>query len=178
MPFYKDGSEAIENNILATERLEELLATNPGGVENMAAVAADYEYAPAAGKVAVLERINIYVEDNVKFTAITYGGLTLAVGITVWIESGGELAKMLTPLPVTNIGHWGLVTGRDAYLTEFSTGVNQMAQVRWTFNRGGGPIVLNGDDGDKLIMTTGEDMSGLVSHYAQAQGGLYDLAGR
>lgn len=178
MKFYKNGSLALADIITPEQRLEELLATDPGGVDNMATTADDYEYAPAAGKVAVIERLNVYIEDNAKFTAITYGAIPLTVGITVWVESGAAEAKMLTPLPVTKIGHWGLVTGRDAYLTEFSTGVNQMAQVRWTFSFGGGPILLDGDDADKLIMTTGDDMTALVAHYAQVQGALFDLPAR
>ena len=176
MKFYENGSLAMADNITPEQRLEELLAD--GATTNMAAAASAYEYAPAAGKVAVIERLSVYIEDNVKFTAETYGGLTLSVGITVWVESDGEVAKLLTPLPIKKIGHWALVTGRDAYLTEFSTGTDQMAQVRWTFGRGGGPIVLNGDNADKLIMTIGDDMTALVEHYAQIQGALYDLPAR
>lgn len=140
------------------------------GVVEMATTAAAYKVIPPEKFLYTLERMHVYIEDNAKFRGDYYGGsAALATGIKITKENAGGVLVNYTPYLYTKIGHWGLGSGRDMQPTDFQTG-NDIALVRWTFNKAGQPVTLNGNDGEFLKFNVADSLAALVSHLAIVQG--------
>lgn len=148
---------------------------NGTGTTEQATAAAIYKYVPPAGYIAVIERMNIYIEDNGKFRGDYYGATgALTNGIVVSINNAnGDALKILTPQPVKSIGLWGLVAGVDVIVTDFVSG-NDFFLIRWTFGRSGRPIYLDADLGHYLKINIQDNLgaggAALVSHRMHLQG--------
>jgi len=141
-----------------------------------------YYVAPPPGEAYVLSRMNVYLEggQSKKFDANMYGSnAALATGIVMTVNNPSSVIKLLTPQPIQKIGHWSLLAGIDVFFTDFPSGKSDMAVVRWSFDRGGGDIVLNGDKEESLRCTIidplGSGGAGLESHLMQVQGRKFNL---
>lgn len=164
--------------LAAEDRVEQALDTvgDGSGTTNMATTSDTYFIAPPAGTIYALNRLNAYVEDgiNEKFGADLYGGIAaLTTGIDISVEDANGRLKLLTPKRIQKIGHWGLLAGVDMFFTDFPASSADMAMIRWTFEKGGGAIWLNGDKGEFLQMVIHDDLSDLVEHRAAVQGFRY-----
>lgn len=164
--------------LAAEDRIEQLLDTvgDGSGTTNMATTSDTYLIAPPAGTVYALNRLNAYIEDgiNQKFGANLYGALpALTTGIDISVEAASGRLKLLSPMSIQKIGHWGLLTGVDMFFTNFPDSSADMAMVRWTFKKGGGAIWLNGDKGEFLQIIIHDDLSDLVEHTVSVQGFRY-----
>lgn len=131
-----------------------------------------YSYAPGAGTIAYVERMNLYMRDASKFQGQGYGeGTVLATGITVQVTDSAGTAAVLTPEPVKSIGHWGLAAGVDVNLSDFLNGEDWFL-IRWTFSKGGAALCLDGDASASLDFVLPDSIAHLTYHVAAIQGGV------
>ena len=134
-----------------------------------------YKCVPAATEQYRLARLHAYIEEGVneKFDAALYGA-TQAVdstGIVVSVENASGTFETLTPLPITQIGHWDLVAGVDMKFTDFPSGAADYCGVRWTFAKHiPGGLIIDGSRGEFLQFKVQGDLSDLVDHRVQVQG--------
>ncbi len=128
------------------------------------------EFFITADSPCEIHRMVIEIEDTSGFAAAEYGnlGTNLTNGVKVSVDDhlGNELVDLVDGLNVTTNAEWARLC-YDADLKTWGAG-NEFLMVRWTFARSGQPITLT--DGDKLIVTLNDNLSGLVSHYFMVQG--------
>ena len=152
------------------ERINQLLSTvgDGSGVTEMATTAAVYQIIPASNEIYKLERMLLYIED-LSFRADFYGATAaLTNGIIVTKEDGSGVIDTLTPEPIKKLYHWGLVSGIDV---ETSTDPgNDATIIRWTFSKGGGPLILDGRLGHFLKFNVQDSLAALDSQLANIQG--------
>lgn len=160
----------VTGNIL----VEWLTLDNDGSTVNSAVdgSGADQRFIwqPPSGKSANINRLIGYVEDQGTFDSGDYGnGLALSSGITVTVEfNDGSSIDLLDGQPITQNGHWARMC-YDTAVSTYGTG-NEYLSFRWTFAKEGKPIKL--EDGEKLVVTIRDDLTGLVSQTFRV-GGLY-----
>lgn len=136
--------------------------------------AADKYYAgPADGKYWVLHRGILYIEDATTMTVSTYGGISaLTNGVKLYTTTGGPDGTQAVDLTggesIHNNGEWsGLCY--DVQFTSPGNG-NDVLSARYTFSKAGRPLILNGNNSDKIVMQTQDSHTGLVSHRFLVQG--------
>ena len=157
-----------------SDRISQLLSTvgDGSGITEMAsATINEYIYKPASGTVAILERALITIEDATIFAANKYGGVTaLTNGLSVTLKDGNDATiHNFSPNAIKKTYHWGLMAGSDVTPEAFAAGADRVV-IRWTFTKGGYPLVINGDKGEYFSVNVTDDLSGLVSHLIQIQG--------
>ena len=79
--------------------------------------------------------------------------------------------RIITAYPVKTNPDWGSYC-YDASVSKYGTGIEQLL-VRWTFNKLGRPIILDGDKSEEMGLILNDDFSGLEGHYFNMQGLLY-----
>ena len=141
------------------------------GVTEMATTPATYKIVPAAGVEYRLERMLIKIVDAAKFSGDQYFGVGAALtnGILVAVKDASGTITNYTPAPIKTSADWGLLAGPDVALTDVTAG-EDMLIIRWTFAKGGGPIILSGDDGMWLEMQIQDTLAEATSHQATVQG--------
>ncbi len=100
-----------------------------------------------------------------------YGNLGAALtnGITVRLQdSGGTVLDLTDGLPVKTNAGWGQLC-YDVDLKSWGAG-NELLLVRWTFERAGQPLRLEGEDSGRLEVVLNDDFTGLLAHTFQVQG--------
>lgn len=154
-------------------RVDQLMSTDGAGggtTEMTVATPTKFYYTPPGNRVATLERMLVYVEDNAKFAGGYGGAAALTNGLMIHVEDeNGRTIHDFTPNTIKKNGHWGLLAGVDVIVTDVSAG-NDFMLVRWTFGRAGAPLVLNGLEGEKLVIHVQDAMNTLVSHLCVVQG--------
>jgi hypothetical protein len=121
--------------------------------------------APPSDEIWAIERVLIYIEGVGQFSATKYGplaALTNGILIEIHRESTGERFDLTAGIPLKTSAD----ISRHCYdVTHFNWGVGAEAMgARWTFAKGGAPIVLDGSKGDHLDVIAQDDFSGLDSH--------------
>ena len=177
-------TSAIQNHPPNKDRIDQMLClTGDGsGVSEMAVNGAvtpqEFTYRPAidpiynVAVVALLERMNIYIETASRITPALYGDVDLSSGVGVKVtikDASNNVIHNFTPVALTVTQHWGLVAGSDVTPSAFAAGVDAV-NVRWTFTKGGSPLVLDGRAGEYLSVLISDDLSGLTSQLMQVQG--------
>ena len=121
--------------------------------------------APPAGETYLIARMLVHIEDNANFLASNYGGVsTLANGVSIKVEdSSGVIMDLCDGHDIQSLSHWGMMC-YDLDYVEFGSG-NNFANVRWTFEKGGEPLELKGDLGQKLVVTINDDLTALVEQH-------------
>jgi hypothetical protein len=72
--------------------------------------------------------------------------------------------------PIKTNVDWGpYVGGVDVKISSYGAG-NEALGARWTFERMGRPVVLDGDIGEFACFRMNDNFSGLVQHYFHFQG--------
>ena len=129
----------------------------------------DYKIIPPEGSVYVIFRALIAIQDT-NMDAQQYGAMAaLTNDVTMSIQSGGEVElDLMDDVPVKSNSAWGRLC-YDALLTDFGTG-NNFFNVRWTFEKAGTPLYIDGDLGEEFCITLADDFTGLINHYFQLQG--------
>ena len=132
---------------------------------------ADIAYVqPPAGSILRLTRMIIYIRDNGQFNASNYGNratLTNGISVRVQNDSGTILNLTAQETVVTNAG-WGS-NCYDVDLKEWGSG-DKMLMARWTFERAGYPIRLDGDNNERFEIVLNDDFTDLVNHAFNLQG--------
>lgn len=132
-----------------------------------------YISAPSASeRDLILQRIIITIEDTTGFSANEYGNLAAALTNGVVIQHRQSDETIVTDLtdgePVKTNAGWGSKC-YDVDLKTWGVG-NEFLLVRWTFERSGSSIHLNGGSGDRLAVRLNDDFTGLVSQSFEVQG--------
>lgn len=126
---------------------------------------------PPAGEVWAIYRTLIYLEGVGQFAAAKYGPLDAldpGIPIKVYRGSTGESYDLTDGLPLKTAADISRHCFDVAYLA-WGVGANSIT-ARWTFRRGGSPIALVGDLGDRVQLVAADDFSGLGSHTFKLNG--------
>jgi hypothetical protein len=129
-----------------------------------------YIQAPA-GKVYIIHRMLVLVEDGVGMRAERYGTLSGALGNGLVLEhkDDNRVYTDFTPSPLTHNAQWGGYC-YDVDVKAWGAG-NEVLVARWTFSKSGQAVELNGDgENQRLAMTLQDNFTGLVSHTFLVQG--------
>ena len=128
------------------------------------------------GEVLQLHRIMVSVGDSGSFDSGSYGnGLALVngiQGILAVVPPGGgtllEVSALEAPIK-TNTDWAGYVF--DTRVDSYGSG-NEQLSARWSFDKAGQPIYLDGDKGggEKLIVRLNDNFTGLTKHRFHVQG--------
>lgn len=130
----------------------------------------DFKIQPAANQMFILHRMLVFIKDTTGIDADAYGnGIVLTNGINIkYSHAAGVVVDMVDGIPITVNGDWGRLC-YDVELKAWGAG-NEILVVRWTFDKAGEPLVLNGADGDRFVVSLNDDFSGLLAHYFMVQG--------
>lgn len=146
-----------------------------GGTKNAngdySSTATDFKLSPASGERFEIARLNVAIGDSGQIDSGKYGNnITLTNGITVAVKNAaGVIVDITDGVPVMRNPDWSHLAGVDALPMEWGTGVGKLV-VRFTFERTGVPLQLDGSSGEYLAVTLNDDFSGLSEHYFMAQG--------
>jgi hypothetical protein len=138
-------------------------------IGNYAAGVEQFKYSPT--KKVELHRLITYIQDTGNFAVSTYGnGVVLTVGLRVVVRNindalvqaldGGE--------PVKSNADWSSLC-YDINYHSFGVGDNALA-VRWTFERAGAPVLIDGTLGEYLAVELNDNYAGLTDHTFNVQG--------
>lgn len=125
---------------------------------------------PAAGETFFVTRILMNLRDSA-VNADDYGAISggLTNGITVKVFQGStEIADLTDGVAIQTSGDWARVCYDSNIYTWGAGDVFQGA--RWTFEKHGESLRLDGSQSEKLVVTCNDDLDGLVNHYFVAQG--------
>ncbi len=162
---------------MSEDALYRYLDTNGNGTGtkqatgNYATVSDIFYIQPPAAVDYFITRLVIGVEDTTGMQAEEYGNLGAALtnGITVRLQdSGGTVLDLTDGLPVKTNAGWGQLC-YDVDLKSWGAG-NELLLVRWTFERAGQPLRLEGEDSGRLEVVLNDDFTGLLAHTFQVQG--------
>lgn len=124
---------------------------------------------PAPGEVFTIARMLGHVEDSGTFDSGSYGnGIVLTNGITVSYKCGVREVDLMDGMSVITNADWAGVC-YDVNISSFGLG-NEYLNFRWTFEKTGTWIELNGDYGDELCVNLNDNFTALVGQYFTVQG--------
>ena len=126
---------------------------------------------PPVGKVYQIARLLVHYDDNGSISTDKYAAapaLTAGVKCSVKDANDVDLNDLTNGLRVKNNGDWAALC-YDLGLQDWGGGDN-MFTVRWTFEKHGVPIRINGDDGESFCITLNDDFSTLNQHLFVAEG--------
>jgi hypothetical protein len=118
-----------------------------------------------------LKRMNVHGIDGNWSNATQYGALggALANGIRIYVENDGGIIKEYTnDIKIKRTHDWSLLAGVDS-INVGGAGADPLL-VRWTFDRGCSDIVLDGANGERLVVEIADDLTGLDDHLCMVQG--------
>ena len=127
--------------------------------------------APESGETFEVARMIVSVYDTSVMQTQEYGNLAAALGngVTVRLSNAdGVVADLTDGIPITTNAEWGALC-YDVSLKSWGSG-NELLVVRWTFEKAGKPIRLDGNLGEKFEIVLNDDLRGLLSHYFIVQG--------
>lgn len=155
------------------DRIDQLVDSigNGDGVTEQATTADEYIVKPPPGEVWMLQRILIYILTAARIDPGEYGdqaALTNGIKITIK-ENDGSVIHDFTPNPIKINGHWCLLAGVDVNNAAYQAGADER-YIRWTFSKGGGFVVLDGDKGEYFSIDIRDTLANLTSHLMQVQG--------
>lgn len=175
MSLLEDIKQNTNQDVRPSRALYRILDTvgdGTGTFEQANATPAKYFIQPPAGVTYSLRRMLIYAQDGNFNSAGNYGAITdgLTNGILCYIENDadGILANFTGQQAIKTTYQWGLLAGSDVPV-QGAAGSDPL-NVRWTFNKGCGNLLLSGDKGERFVMETRDDLSALDSQMAMIQG--------
>lgn len=140
-----------------------------GVIDLIGAAAAAYTITPGSGEKFTLKRLTMMQIDGNFNSATGYGaGSALTNGITVTVENGSGVIVNYTPAPIKRTYEWALLAGVDA--STVGGAGSDANLVRWTFSKGAGDILLDGDKGEFFKIDFGDAMSFMTSIRILLQG--------
>lgn len=152
---------------------------NPGTYNangNYSVTPASFRLSAAADQVIEVHRLIVTIRDGSAFSAEKYGGITggLSTGVKIYFRDSDDSLLY----DVTGSGHaiqanadWGSFC-YDVDLKSWGSG-DSFLLVRWTAARSFGvPFTIR--PGQYVEVYLNDDLSGLIAHYFQMQGIIYD----
>lgn len=121
-------------------------------------------------------RVCILVRDNIPMNSEKYissGPLTNGILVLAGSDNSPFVGKV-TEIPIKRISDFASYVGVDVTPMDYVNNPNSFA-VRWTFTKGGGPLWLNGDDGDRVEIILNDNFSSLIGHTALYQGVIHKI---
>ncbi len=139
--------------------------TDDGSGTNTLISPFDFYLAPADGDTFFVDKLMMSMRDTA-INADDYGAVTaLTNGVTVKVFQGStEVEDLTDSVAVKTSGEWAKVAESDIYA--WGAGDVYLG-AGWSFSE---PIRLDGSQGEKLVVTCHDDLSGLVDHYFFASG--------
>lgn len=127
---------------------------------------------PPKDRVYTIARMMVEILDTNGFQAQEYGNLGSALtnGIQVCIIDDTGVVVDLTSrndTVVTN-AEWAMYCF-DVKLNSWGAGDEQLA-VRWTFDKAGSPLILEGKNNERLAVILNDNFTGLIKHHFVIQG--------
>jgi hypothetical protein len=122
-----------------------------------------YILGPAPGDNIRLVRTTIHYQDTTGFTAQEFGnlGAVLDPGLRFVLMRDGQVYNEFTSAdPITTNGDWGHIC-YDVQLLSWGAG-DEFIVVRWTFEKAGFPVRLNGDSNEEFVLLVNDDLQGLI----------------
>lgn len=130
---------------------------------------------PPSGQVYRVARMIVSIQDDGAVNdSSKYGNITITRGIYVKLHDHRG-TTVLTPHTITTTFDWGTYC-YDVTVTDFATGGNYY-QARWSFDKSGQFLRLDGDQGDQFHVHLGDDFTGLNHHTFLVQGYIEDGEG-
>ena len=115
-------------------------------------------------------RLLVFVRDTLAFSAEDYGNINgpLTNGISICtVDADGEImVDLCDGVEVVSNADWSRLN-YDVAPLDFGSGDNYLV-VRWSFNKMGEPLHLK--NGESLVITVNDDLTGLVEHRFGIQG--------
>jgi hypothetical protein len=125
---------------------------------------------PAAGETFFVTRLLVSLRDSA-VNADDYGAIAggLTNGITVKVYQGNtETADLTDGVPIQTSADWARIC-YDSSIYTWGVG-DVFLGARWTFEKHGQPIRLDGDQSERLVVVCNDDLNGLTNQYFVAQG--------
>lgn len=154
---------ATATNLYLSRFLQDGATFNAIG--NYAAAATSFRYAPAAGEIVSVQKLNAYIFGNP--TNLTgYGSSPLTNGITVNVSQNSTVTDLTAGQTLRLFLDWSRHS--DQIQVNNASTLRQMFTT-WKFSV---PILLNGDTGDYIEAVLNDDFSslGLSQHNLVIQG--------
>ena len=138
-------------------------------VGNYAAAVEQFKYSPT--RKVELHRLITYIQDTGNFSVSTYGnGVILTNGIRVVVRHADDtlIQAIDGGEPIKANADWSSLC-YDINYHSFGVGDNALA-VRWTFERAGAPILIDGTLGEYLAVELNDSFLTLTDHTFNVQG--------
>lgn len=141
--------------------------TNATGDYSSAAV--NFVLAPAQNETFYVYKLSILVEDATNFAKDNYGNLsTLTNGVTIKLNRRNGKSTTLTPIAIKTNGQWGQYSQAELKINFTSGG--EALTVGMNFEEVGGPLLLDGNNGDNISIILNDNFTGLQTHTFFFQG--------
>jgi hypothetical protein len=133
---------------------------------------------PASTEIFRITRMLVLIRSKAtSFLTDRYGSVPeLSNGLIVRTQNdGGTIVDLTDGLAITTNGCWGRLAF-DAEIYDSSAGADTFLRVRWTFEKMGYPIRLDGSQNERLEVvlnddfTDGASSNALANHFFVAQG--------
>jgi hypothetical protein len=129
--------------------------------------------APAAGERFRLTRLLVTIHDASAVPEV-YGGLAAALTNGIQIKqkrAGTTVVDFTDGLPIKNNANWIRLAGVDVVDLDWGNVTNDhVVGVRWTFDKAGQEILLDGDASDTFEVELNDNFTGLIDHTFMVQG--------
>lgn len=134
----------------------------------------NWEYAPSARSTMRVMRMLVTIEDTSGIAQDEYGnlGASLTSGILVRTadSSGATILDLLDGGAIRTNADWSRYC-YDVQLHSWTASpTNEMVSVRWTFDKAGVPIRLEGGKSESIQVRLRDNLTGLVTHNFIVQG--------
>lgn len=126
---------------------------------------------PPAGELWVINRMVVYIQDGGAWRSEYYAGLgaPLTNGIDLYRNIASDSSDhLITTKPVTHNSEWGQYN-YDVDIQAIGAGDITLL-ARWTFEKSGRAMALDGSIGEELGLIFRDDLSGIVEHHFHVQG--------
>lgn len=127
---------------------------------------------PPAGQVYHIRRMLVEVHDSAIANADDYGNIAggLTNGVNLEIRDGsGTLHDFMDGIPVVRNSDWGHFC-YDGTRRPSTGGGAETLNIRWSFDKAGQEVRLDGNLGEFLCVDLNDDLQGLIEHRFMVQG--------
>ncbi len=144
---------------------------------NGSVTAVEFEHASPTGKICIVERCNIIIQDAGVAPALFGGQAALSTGLKIeHIDADGTTVKkdFTKDITIKKNSHFGLLAGSDVPVLDSVAGnAADVVFIRWTIGKTGSPLLLN--EGESFRVTVQDNLTGLEEFFWMLQGHHFDV---